>query len=166
MSGRFFLLCTLLSLLALSPQAEAAKTGRSDTRPAKTTQALSEEETRISIRQLEESIQAQEERLEENAGREHGLLAELQRLDMAMDEQRRQLEDLQARQDEKQTLIEARAQELARLAGQHRQLQEHLMKRMRASYLMGKTGLFNALFASSSMGELVRSNEAFRSLVT
>ena len=166
MSGRFFLLCSLLSLLALSPQAEAAKTGRSDTRPAKTTQALSEEETRISIRQLEESIQAQEERLEENAGREHGLLAELQRLDMAMDEQRRQLEDLQARQDEKQTLIEARAQELARLAGQHRQLQEHLMKRMRASYLMGKTGLFNALFASSSMGELVRSNEAFRSLVT
>ena len=40
------------------------------------------------------------------------------------------------------------------------------MNRMRSYYLMGNTGLFNALFASASVAELANNNEAFRSLVT
>ncbi len=125
-----------------------------------------EEETRINIDRLQESIQEHEDMLAQNADRERGLFEELERLDNALDEQRAELEALQARQEEKRGLIAAKGKELASLAEQHRQLQDHLVKRMQSYYLLGNTGLFNALFSSESLAELVRNNEAFRSLVT
>ncbi len=124
------------------------------------------EETRINISKLQESIREHEDKLADTAGRERTLFEELQRLDSALDEQRSRMEDLQTRQQEKRELIAAKSKELEGLNEQHLQLQEHLVKRMQSYYLLGKTGLFNALFSSASMAELVRSNEAFRSLVT
>lgn len=125
-----------------------------------------EEETRINIDRLQESIQEHEDMLVQNADKERSLGAELERLDNALDEQRAELESLQTRQEEKRELIAAKGKELALLAEEHRKLQEHLVKRMQSYYLLGNTGLFNALFSSRSMAELVRANEAFRSLVT
>lgn len=125
-----------------------------------------EEETRINIDRLQESIQEHEDMLVQSADKERSLFAELERLDRALDEQRTELEGLQMRQAEKRELIAAKGKELALLAEEHRRLQEHLVKRMQSYYLLGNTGLFNALFSSKSMAELVRANEAFRSLVT
>ncbi len=125
-----------------------------------------EEETRININKLQESIRQHEDKLAESAGKERSLFEELQRLDAALDEQRSQLEDLQNRQREKRDLIAAKEKELAALAEEHLKLQDHLIKRMQSYYLLGKTGLFNAMFSSESLAELVRGNEAFRSLVT
>ncbi len=124
------------------------------------------EETRININKLQESIRQHEGKLAESAGKERTLFEELQRLDAALDEQRAQLEGLQTRQGEKRELIATKEKELASLAEQHQKLQEHLIKRMQFYYLLGKTGLFNAMFSSESLAELVRGNEAFRSLVT
>ena len=124
------------------------------------------EETRININKLQESIRQHEGKLAESAGKERTLFEELQRLDAALDEQRAQLEGLQTRQGEKRELIATKEKELASLAEQHQKLQEHLIKRMQSYYLLGKTGLFNAMFSSESLAELVRGNEAFRSLVT
>lgn len=124
------------------------------------------EETRININKLQESIRRHEGKLAESTGKERSLFEELQRLDADLDEQRSQLEDLQSRQKEKRELIAAKEQELAGLAEQHQKLQDHLIKRMQSYYLLGKTGLFNAMFSNESLAELVRGNEAFRSLVT
>lgn len=124
------------------------------------------DETRININRLEESIRQQEGMLAQSAGKERTLFEELQRLDVALDDQRGQLEELLGRQQEKRALIAAKEDELSLLADQHQKLQKHLVKRMQSYYLLGRTGLFNALFSSESISELVRSNEAFRSLVT
>ena len=154
------LLLTLSLLVLFAPVLAQAASAPNQRR------VLTEEQTHRHIEQLEESIVEQEEKLEANVKRERSVLVEVQRLEQALDEQRTQLEDLRARQEEKRALIAIRERELETLNQEHRHLQEHLMKRLRAHYLMGKTGLFNALFSSTSMGELVRGNEAFHSMST
>ena len=154
------LLLTLSLLVLFAPVLAQAASAPNQRR------VLSEDQTRRHIEQLEESIVEQEEKLESNVKRERSILVEVQRLEQALDEQRTQLEDLRARQEEKRALIAVRERELENLNQEHRHLQEHLMKRLRAHYLMGKTGLFNALFSSTTMGELVRGNEAFHSMST
>ena len=124
------------------------------------------DEMRINLNKLEESIRQQEDMLALGAGKERTLFEELQRLDAALDDQRSQLEELQGQQREKHKLIAVKESELFLLTEQHQKLQEHLVKRMQSYYMLGRTGLFNALFSSESISELVRSNEAFRSLVT
>ena len=124
------------------------------------------EETRININRLEQSIREQEGMLEEKAFQERSLLEELGRLDAALDDQRAKLEELLERQEEQRARIESKGRDLAALAEEHKDQQEHLMRRMRSYYLMGNTGLFNALFSSATVSELAGNNEAFRSLVT
>lgn len=152
MAGMFRLLLVLLILISVHPPCSHARNAS--------------EEMRSNIGKLQESIQEHQDKLARSADRERSLFEELQRLDASLDEQRTQLEVLQTRQAEMLALIAAKKLELAKLNEQHQHLQQHLIKRLQAYYLLGKTGLFNALFASQSLAELVRNNGAFHSLVT
>ena len=63
-------------------------------------------------------------------------------------------------------MIEGKARELKELEGKNEKRRQHLMKRMRAFYLMGKTGFFNVTFSSNTLPDLVLSNDSFQELVT
>jgi septal ring factor EnvC (AmiA/AmiB activator) len=124
------------------------------------------EGTRINMGQLQESIKQHEEKIAESDEEEFSLYEELRELDDSLDKQQKNLENLHIKQDEQRQLIANRTRELHTLSILLEKQQEHLVKRMQSYYLMGITGLLNALFSSQTLPDLVLNNQAFRSLVT
>lgn len=131
-------------------------------------------EAAISIRQpsseevgrLQEEIRGHEELFSQSGEKERSLLDELQALDARMDQQKMKIGEFTARIGEQEALIAAKARELRELEEKNEGRRQHLMKRMRAFYLMGKTGFFNVAFSSRTLPDLVLSNDSFQALVT
>ncbi len=118
------------------------------------------------IQRLQREIQGHEELFSQSSEKERSLLDELQQLDNRIDQQRKKIEELSGRIGEQEKVIAVKGQELRELEQQHGSRRDHLMKRMRAFYLMGKTGFFNVAFSTKTLPELVLANEAFLNLVT
>jgi septal ring factor EnvC (AmiA/AmiB activator) len=115
---------------------------------------------------LQREIRSHEEQFSRSDEKERSLLDELQRLDDKIDQQRKKIEELAGRIGEQEAVIAAKGQELRELEEKHEVRRQHLIKRMRAFYLMGKTGFFNVAFSSRTLPDLVVANEAFLNLVT
>ncbi len=118
------------------------------------------------VQRLQQEIRGHEELFSQSGEQERSLLDELQQLDARMDQQKKKIEEFTARIDEQEAVIAAKARELRELEGKNEGRRQHLMKRMRAFYLMGKTGFFNVTFSSRTLPDLVLSNDSFQALVT
>ncbi len=118
------------------------------------------------VQRLQQEIRGHEELFSQSGEQERSLLDELQQLDAKMDQQKKKIEEFTARIGEQEAVIAAKARELKALEDKNEGRRQHLMKRMRAFYLMGKTGFFNVAFSSGTLPDLVLSNDSFQALVT
>lgn len=151
---RFLLALALLLTSLLSPLLCAAE------------QAENQPPHSVNIGKLRQEISIHEEKLEQSGKEELSLLSEMERLDEKIAQQKTKVDALKARVKEQQQVIDAKEKELATITQNNKDLQQHLTKRLRAFYLMGKTGLFNIVFSSQTLPQLLLTHEAFHSLIT
>jgi murein hydrolase activator len=120
----------------------------------------------ITIGKLREEISSHQEKIEQTGKQEHSLLDDLTALDNKIGQQKAKIETIRAKLKEQQQVIAAKEQDLALLSRKTESLRQHLIKRLRSFYLLGKTGFLNIVFSSTSLPDLILADDAFRSLVT
>lgn len=120
---------------------------------------------RINIRRLQEGIQKQQEQISQTRQQERNLLAELQNIDIRLNEQLQKLDVLEARMQAQQELITVKDRELERARGEKQAVQDHLMKRIQAYYKMGNIGFINVTFSTQTLPELLRFHDSFQTLI-
>ena len=143
------LLATLLPSLVLAETTE-------DTAPTNV----------ITIGKLRQEIATHQEKIDQVGKEERSLIDELAALDNKIGQQKAKIQTLQTKIHEQEEVIAAKEQELAVVAKKNEALQQHLLKRLRSFYLLGKTGLLSIVFSKNTLPDLMLANDAFHSLAT
>lgn len=120
----------------------------------------------VNVGKLRHEISAHEEKIDQSGQQELSLLDELERMDEKISKQKVKINTFKAQIREQERVISAKEKELTAITQKNEALQQHLTKRLRSFYLMGKTGFFNISFSSKTLPELLLTNDAFHSLVT
>lgn len=120
----------------------------------------------VNVGKLRHEISAHEEKIDQSGQQELSLLDELERMDEKISTQKLKINAFKAQIKEQEQVINAKEKELATITQKNEALQQHLIKRLKSFYLMGKTGFFNISFSSRTLPELMLTNDAFHSLVT
>lgn len=120
----------------------------------------------INIGKLRQEISSHEEKIDQSSKEEISVLDELARLDEKIKKQKVKIDELKARIRDQEQVIDSKEKELAAINKQKEALEQHLLKRLRSFYLMGKTGFLNIVFSSKNLPDLLLTNDAFHALVT
>ena len=120
---------------------------------------------RININKLQGGIALQKGKIESSELQQKSLLEELAAIDARLLAQLKKLlhfEDQVARQEE---LIDKKELELYVFKTSKKSVQEHLQKRIKAYYKMGKIGVANVAFSTKSMPQMLQFRDSFSSLI-
>lgn len=120
----------------------------------------------ISIGKLRQEIKTHQNLIDRSGQQERSLLEEIEQLDKKIGTLSERIDDLRARIKAQEEVIAAGEQQLEEISEKNKELRLHLMQRLQAFYLMGKTGFLNVAFSSRSLPELLLINDALHSLVT
>ena len=120
---------------------------------------------RINIRKLQHGIVDQQIQIEASQKKEHNLLEELAQIDARLFAQLEKLRNLEDRMDKQEKLITAKEEELQQSQSAKQIVQNHLQKRIKAYYKMGKIGVANVLFSTESMPRMLKFRDSFASLI-
>lgn len=120
----------------------------------------------VTIGKLQFGIKNQERLVDQSTQEEHSLLDQLQQLDDNIAAHQAKIAALKGKIHTQEQIIAAKDQELATIAQKNEALRQHLVKRLKAFYVMGKTGFLNVTFSGKTLPDLVLTQEAFHSLVT
>ncbi len=145
-------LVTFLFVLSLVPAGQAAKKN-----PGKA--------IRININKISQGISLHQEKIRQAEKKEHSVLNELARIDQNLQEQQKKIEDLQKRLLAQVRLLAQREGQLTEAITARDNVFQHLQKRLRSFYLMGKTGLLNVVFSQQSLPELMLFSDAYKRLI-
>lgn len=118
----------------------------------------------ITIGTLRQEIATHQEKVGQAEKEERSLLDELAMLDNKLRQQKAKITALETKIKEQDGVIAAKGQELAVLTKKNKALQQHLLKRLRSFYLLGKTGFLAIVFSKDTIPELMLANDAFRLL--
>ncbi|MFW2365718.1 MAG: murein hydrolase activator EnvC family protein [Desulforhopalus sp.] len=110
-------------------------------------------------------ISRQETKIEEAKKEEQQILVELEGLDKNLKTQEEKLEELNAKIQRQQLLIEKEEFTLLQIRLNKSSVEEHLMKRINAYYTMGDIGFINVTFSTQRFPELLRFHDAFDRLL-
>jgi septal ring factor EnvC (AmiA/AmiB activator) len=120
----------------------------------------------INVGKLRFGIKNQELLLDQNILEERSLLGELQQLDEQLAVHKAKITDLTEKIRRQETLIAAKTAELTSLMGKNEALRQHLIQRLKAFYMMGRTGFLNVTFSGKTLPDLLLTQDAFQALVT
>jgi septal ring factor EnvC (AmiA/AmiB activator) len=120
----------------------------------------------FNVGKLRQSISGQEEKVDQSSRQERSLLDEVEQLDSTIAKQKAKVKALTLRIREQEQIISANEKEMATIVRKNKDLLNHLMKRLKAFYTMGKTGFLDVIFSSNTLPELLLTNDAFQSLIT
>ena len=157
-----FLLFLFCVLTLLSPTFSSAKQNRK-VEKAKIEQGI--ESFRINIRKLQKGINIQEEFILSSKQEERNLLQELAQLDKKLQTQLDKLQALEAEMHKQQKLIDNKEAERQVAEKEKQQVQQHLQKRIRAFYKMGRIGVANVAFSSETLPHMLNFRDSFATLI-
>ncbi len=120
---------------------------------------------RINIRKLQKGIKHQQDKVQSSTQEARNLLRELEQIDIRLLEQLAKLQTLEIRMEVQQDLIANKEMELQQAITEKQTVQDHLQKRIRAYYKMGKVGFTNVAFSTDSLPRLLRFRDSFTSLI-
>jgi septal ring factor EnvC (AmiA/AmiB activator) len=120
----------------------------------------------IDIGKLRQEISSHQEKIEQSRKEEYSLLDELAALDKKIGAQKAKVDTLQTRLREQEQVIATKEKELATISRKNEALRQHLIKRLRSFYLLGRTGFLNIAFSNKTLPDLLLANDAYYSLVT
>jgi septal ring factor EnvC (AmiA/AmiB activator) len=120
----------------------------------------------VTIGKLQFGIKDQERLLDQSTQEEQALLEQLRQLDEKINSRQKKIDELKGKIRTQEQRIAVKDQELAEVAKKNEALRQHLVKRLKAFYVTGKTGFLNVTFSGKTLPDLVLTQEAFHSLVT
>jgi murein hydrolase activator len=120
----------------------------------------------ISIGKLRQEIKSHQNLIDRSGQQERSLHDEIEQLDKKISMLSERIDGLRIRIKTQEKVIAAGEQQLEELSRENEALRLHLIRRLQAFYLMGKTGFLNVVFSSRSLPELLLTNDALHSLVT
>ena len=109
--------------------------------------AESSQRSSVTIGKLQFGIKNQERLLDQSTQEEHSLLDQLQQLDDNIAAHQAKIAALKGKIHTQEQIIASKDQELATIAQKNEALRQHLVKRLKAFYIMGKTGFLNVTFS-------------------
>lgn len=128
--------------------------------------AESQQMNSVMIGKLRQEMTAHEEKIDQSSQQELSLLNEMDRLDEKILKQKIKIEEFNVKLKEQERVIAAKEKEIAAIVQQNQAVQQHLLKRLKSFYLMGKTGLVNISFSSKSLPDLLLTHDGFQFLIT
>lgn len=117
------------------------------------------------LQKLQSGIEIRLGQLQIAGQREFNLLAEIERIDKKLAVQKVRLEVMEERLSSQKEIFAVKLRELEDARTNMEEVKKHLQVRLRAYYLMGKTGLLNVTFSTRTLPDLMLFNDSFRSLL-
>lgn len=114
---------------------------------------------------LKKGITDQRERVKVSRKREFNLLAELEKLDRRIAEERDKLAALADDLDRHEKLLLQKQQESDQALAEKEKFKSHVEKRLDAYYRMGSIGVMNVIFSASSLPDLLNFEEYFGHII-
>ena len=125
-----------------------------------------ENQVRINIHKLENSILDHKEAIKKDENVEVFLLEELETLYYKLQQTQEKLHKLTDKIVKEEKLIATQEENLKDVIQAKKKVEAHLEKRMYAYYTMGNVGFLNVSFSSQTLPELLKFRDGFHSLIT
>ncbi len=154
----FFFLCVQLAAVTLPEQAFCETPGLE-----KIDRGLQKNES--DLERLERGMQIYLGKLQVIGEEEFDLLGEIERLDKGLALQKIRLEVMVERLNSQEELLAIKKRDLKLAQEEMVKVREHLQKRLRSYYLMGKTGILNVTFSTRTLPDLMLFNDSFMALI-
>jgi len=156
----------------LIPILLAAALLASDISLAADTQKSMEEKLDKPIKSFEKNIQKLQSGIEIHLGKlqvssekEHSLLGDLENIDTKLALQKIRVEVMEERLESQNDLLQVKTRELEDARQKKEKVSHHLMERLRAFYIMGRTGVLNVTFSTRTLPEMMLFNDSFQRLL-
>lgn len=120
---------------------------------------------KINIGKLRQEIRIHLDKIRQSGEQEVGLLDELRQIDDKLAKQKQKLVTLKKRLRTQKQLLEMKEQDLKQAELVKENVRQHLEKRLRSFYLMGKMGVLNVTFSNKSLPDLMLFNDSFKRLL-
>jgi septal ring factor EnvC (AmiA/AmiB activator) len=120
---------------------------------------------KINIGKLRQEIRIHLDKIRKSGEQEVSLLDELRQVDEKLAAQKKKLTTLQQRLRAQEKLLALKEQDRKQAELVRENVRQHLEKRLRSFYLMGKTGFLNVTFSNKSLPDLMLFNDSFKQLL-
>lgn len=117
------------------------------------------------MKKLQTNIKIHLGKLQVVGQREFQLLEEIERIDRDLSLQKVRLDVMRERQATQQLVMGIKLRELESARSKMSTVRQHLQTRLRAYYLMGRTGILNVIFSTKTLPELMLLNDSFTMLL-
>ncbi len=122
-------------------------------------------EFRGTIRQLQQGISEQENKITDTQISERNILSELEIFDTKLVTQQEKLDALEKKMQEQQENIDKEEKALSNIRSEKYRVEQHLQKRITAYYTMGDIGILNVTFSTKTLPEMLTFHDAFDVLI-
>lgn len=120
---------------------------------------------KINIGKLRQEIRIHLDKIRKSGEQEVSILDELRQVDEKLSAQKQKLTTLQQRLHAQKKLLAMKEQDREQAELVRENVRQHLEKRLRSFYLMGKTGFLNVTFSNKSLPDLMLFNDSFKQLL-
>lgn len=155
------LVCSLLLSLTITRNCSA----KTDRKAEKKRIEQGMQQYRINIRKLQKGISGQQEQIKSSEEEKRSLLEELAEIDKRLLTQLKKQHELEQQMAIQQKLIDKEEIELQKSVSAKKNVQNHLQKRIKSYYKMGKIGAANVAFSTESLPRMLQFREAFTELI-
>ena len=133
--------------------------------PAADTQQQTKKVT-INIGKLSREIQQYNDKIQKNKEHKENILDTLEQIDRNILQQKKKINTLKQQMSTRTKLLAEKEQTLQKAKIIRDNVLQHLQKRLRAFYLMGKTGILNVTFSDKDLPDLMLFTDSFKRLIS
>jgi len=119
----------------------------------------------LNLKKLQSGMKIHLGRLLVIGEQEFNLLDQIERLDRSLALQKIRLDVMVERLNSQEELLVIKKRDLTFAQKDKKKVREHLEKRLRSFYLMGKTGILNVTFSTRALPDLMLFNDSFKTLI-
>ena len=133
--------------------------------PGETAGSDEQSRVRIHIGKLQHNIHVKLEKIKEKNAAEREILDQLEEIHRKLARQKEKTTALQRKLADQKKLLRNIQEKIDQAEEKRSGLQEHMLKRLRSFYMMGRTGMLNVTFSKKELPELMLFSDAFENLV-
>ncbi len=122
-------------------------------------------ENELNLEKLQSGMKIHLGRLQVIGEQEFNLLDQIERLDKSLALQKIRLDVMVERLNSQEELLGIKKRDLSSARKNKKKVREHLEKRLRSFYLMGKTGILNVTFSTRTLPDLMLFTDSFKTLL-
>jgi len=120
----------------------------------------------INIGKLHQEIQQHQDKIQKTEELKENVLDTLEQIDRDLLLQKEKIKTLQLQMPARTTLLAEKEKALQQAKILRDKVLQHLQKRLRAFYLMGKTGILNVTFSDKDLPDLMLFTDSFKRLIS